>query len=93
MGFDTYLEIGDQTAAMWRKQSSPLPRMLFRHNQLVVSWASDGGDDDEFTYPVDVRFETTAEEALLTLEDSGLDGARASLRTAKLGSPPSLVGS
>lgn len=71
MGFDTYLEIGDQTAAMWRKQSSPLPRMLFRHDQLVVTAASEAGDD-EFTYPVAVRFETTAEEALRTLDDSGL---------------------
>jgi len=68
VGFDTYLLIADRTASMWRKQSSPLPRMLFRHDQLVVS--DNTGPENQ--YAVDVRFETTAGGALRTLEDSGL---------------------
>lgn len=70
MGYDTYLQIGGQTAAMWRKQSSPLPRMLFRHSQLIVDAPADAGD--ESPYQVEVRFDTTAGEALEALDDSGL---------------------
>jgi hypothetical protein len=36
MGFDTYLYIGDRVALQWRKHASPLPRLLFRYDQLRI---------------------------------------------------------
>lgn len=69
MGYDTYLDVGDRTMLMWRKQTSALPRMLFRHDQALVTALE---PDDDSCYNISVVYQTTAREALETLAASGL---------------------
>ena len=68
MGFDTYLKIDDAVVLDWRKQASPLPRLLFQHDQVTVRSSVDD-DGIEFT---EVTFSATAAEALANLDDAGL---------------------
>ncbi len=36
MGYDTTLFVDGRVVAMWRKHASPLPRLLYRHDQAVI---------------------------------------------------------
>lgn len=69
MGFDTYLEVDDRIALMWRKYKSPLPRMLFRRDQAIaelIDPPSENGAD------LRVEFESTASKVIATLDGTGL---------------------
>lgn len=65
MGFDTYVNIGERTLVDWRKQTSWLPRLLFQRTDLVVEAESSDGT------VTGLRFHTTAEQCLATLEANG----------------------
>jgi Restriction endonuclease len=67
MGFDTYLKIDDRIALMWRKYASSLPRLLFRHDQLVIET-----HEAEESPRIGVSFQATADEVLQNLDDAGL---------------------
>jgi len=68
VGFDTYLEVDDDIVLMWRKHASSTPRVLFRFEDLRISSGVDVDDEPV----VEVRFTTTAEQALGNLEAAGL---------------------
>ncbi len=70
MGFDTYLLINGDVLLDWRKYASPLPRLLFRHDQVETHLRL-GADQEEFEDPVEVRYRTTASGALENLEAAG----------------------
>ncbi|MDQ1665317.1 MAG: hypothetical protein QOH75_1348 [Actinomycetota bacterium] len=66
MGYDTYLMVDGDIALMWRKHASFLPRLLFKHDQVVVS-------PSEHDPPLrDVRYVATVAEVLANLDDAGL---------------------
>lgn len=80
MGYDTSLEIGDRTGLMWRKYASPLPRLLFQHDQAYVRAnypAATSDPDDAWTPELDVGYEATASQVLATLDEAGLGWAAA----------------
>ncbi|WP_309104957.1 restriction endonuclease [Microbacterium sp.] len=63
MGFETTLQVANRAAINWRKQTSDMPRLLFRFDELLVQ--ADGGQVES------LRFESTAEAVLETLETNG----------------------
>ncbi|MER5867633.1 restriction endonuclease [Kitasatospora sp. NPDC002040] len=64
MGFDTYLQVDGQTVLQWRKDASPLPRLLFRFDQLEIKPPA---DDDSWQ----VAFACSVGSALENLERAG----------------------
>lgn len=66
MGYDTTLEVDGRVVAMWRKHASHIPRLLFRHDQLIievgVGWRG----------RTKVAFQATAGQIQENLEVSGL---------------------
>jgi hypothetical protein len=67
MGFDTYLKIDGSVVLLWRKHAGALPRLLFRHDNLVVV-----EDVDETGTVMHVAYRASVREVLATLEASGL---------------------
>lgn len=70
MGFDTYLLVDGDVLLDWRKHASPLPRLLFRHDQVEMNVRL-GADREDSEDPVQVRYRTTASGALENLEAAG----------------------
>lgn len=84
MGFDTYLDVGDRTALMWRKSTSSMPRLLFRHDQThTAAVVSPENPMHEF----EVEYRATAADVLDTLRDGGLgwDSSVATYSTVRQG--------
>ncbi len=84
MGFDTYLDVGNRTALMWRKSTSSMPRLLFRHHQtLTASVESPNNPMHKF----EVEYRATAADVLDTLRDGGLgwDSSVATYSTVRQG--------
>lgn len=69
MGFDTYLQVGDRTALMWRKSVSSMPRLLFRHDQKHIKAVQ---SPDNPMHAFEVEYRATAAEVLETLAEGGL---------------------
>ncbi|MCZ2814914.1 restriction endonuclease [Modestobacter sp. VKM Ac-2984] len=73
MGYDTSLSVGDSILLMWRKHASHLPRLLFRHDQVVIEDLPIVVDDEGVeTGGITVQYRTTAADALATLEEAGV---------------------
>ena len=69
MGFDTYLKVGDRIALMWRKSTSPMPRLLFRHDQTHTAAAK---SPENPRHAIEVEYRATAGDVLGTLREGGL---------------------
>lgn len=76
MGFETYLKVGGEVILVYRKYTSLLPRLLFRHDQVLVTDISGSVGDDESSedenLQIKVVYQTTVDEVLANLEDAGL---------------------
>lgn len=64
MGFDTYVTIGGRMLVGWRKQTGWLPRLLFQREETEVVGGPGHGIKE-------LRFTSTAEKCLDTLEANG----------------------
>lgn len=69
MGYDTYLQVGERVALMWRKSQSAMPRFLFRHDQTQIA-VVEVPEATRQAYQVEYR--ATAGEVLQTLRGGGL---------------------
>lgn len=72
MGFDTYLEVDGEILLQWRKHTAFQPRLLFRHDQIVVEARTDDAGSDDYRPSFRVAYEATAADVLTNLEQSGL---------------------
>lgn len=84
MGFDTYLKVGDRVALMWRKSTSSMPRLLFRHDQTHAAAVE---SPEKPMYGFEVEYRASADEVLQTLRDGGLgwDSSIATYATVRSG--------
>jgi hypothetical protein len=84
MGFDTYLKVGDRTALQWRKSTSSMPRLLFRHDQTRTAAVE---SPENLMHRFEVEYRASADEVLQTLREGGLgwDSSIATYATVRQG--------